>query len=344
MASQLSVGTEVIVTPRMSQRRKAAEQDQSLAEETPVERKLELRAIPNDDETFTDVTGFNENEAFTETADFAGSVASVEVTGSADVIETRNEIINTGSTGLCEAPQNLSGGLVVVPTGIYVLDRTLGGGLPLSSMVYFSADPRSMSEIFFYEFTQSRKTYYFTTSRRPKYLRQDIMNMNLDPSNVIFVDIYSEYYFTSMGDMVDNLGNGHVDSKIIEFTEYNLRTILSESQGEEINIIFDNFSFFMNLNVNRGLLKRLTNLLYETTKETNSITYLYALKGSHDEQAENDILNSSDVIFDVDVERHPDKLMNKLSIPKIRGMSPKTDVIKFNVSEGINIDTSKDIA
>ncbi|MGM0770160.1 MAG: RAD55 family ATPase [Halobacteriota archaeon] len=335
MSSQLSVGTEVIVTPRMSQRRKAAEQDMSLEKETSVERKLELCTIPGDSEVLA------ENSVFPE------SVGSAVFSGSTEVIETRNEIV-TGSNivrnEVCPIPEKTPCGPNIVPTGIYVLDRTLGGGLPLSSMVYFSADPRSMSEIFFYEFTQSRKTYYFTTSRRPKYLRQDIMNMNLDPSNVTFVDIYSEYYFTSMGDMVDNLGNGHVDSKIIEYTEYNLRTILSESQGEEINIIFDNFSFFMNLNVNRGLLKRLTNLLYETTKETNSITYLYSLKGSHNEQVENDILNSSDVIFDVDVERHPDKLMNKLSIPKIRGMSPNSDVIKFNVSEGINIDTSKDIA
>ncbi|WP_440952380.1 RAD55 family ATPase [Methanococcoides sp. FTZ1] len=332
MSSQLSVGTEVIVTPRMSQRRRATEQDMPLAEASQVERKIELRTVVQGSEMGDDPDVF------------MGSMASTGVLESADVLEASCEIETAVSNEAVATPKNNYGGPVIVPTGIYVLDRTLEGGLPLNSLVYFSADPRSMSEIFFYEFTQSRKTYYFTTARRPKYLRQDMMNMNLDPSNVIFVDIYSEYYFTSMGDMVDNLGNGHVDSKIIEFTEYNLRNILSESHGEEINIIFDNFSFFMNLNVNPGLLKRLINLLYETTKETKGITYLYSLKGSHNEQAENDILNSSDVIFDVEVEKHPDKLMNKLSIPKIRGMAPKTDIIKFNVSEGINIDTSRDIA
>ncbi|WP_135604454.1 ATPase domain-containing protein [Methanococcoides sp. NM1] len=326
MSSQLSVGTEVIITPRVSQRKRAAEQELSLAEETQVQRKLELRAVPQD------------IVPVIETNDFRETVVSSEI------METMSSVVSRDTNEVKSIPKNVYNGPVVVPTGIYVLDRTLGGGLPLNSMVYFSADPRSMSEVFFYEFTQSRKTYYFTTGRRPKYVRSDIMNQNLDPSNVIFVDIYSEYYFTSMGDMVDHLGNGHIDSKIIEYAEYNLRTILNDSQGEEINIIFDNFSFFMNLNVNPGLLKRLINLLYETTKEANSITFLYSLKGSHDERAENEILNASDVIFDVDVERHPDKILSKLSIPKIRGMAPKTDVIKFNVSEGINIDTSKDIA
>ncbi|KGK98782.1 recombinase RecA [Methanococcoides methylutens] len=311
MSSQLSVGTEVIITPRTSQHKVAAEPELSLTEDAHVQRKVELRTVTKETAPVTETKAVGE-------------------------IPVKNEVRGV--------QKNVCNGPVVVPTGIYVLDRTLGGGLPLNSMVYFSADPRSMSEVFFYEFTQSRKTYYFTTGRRPKYVRQDIMNQNLDTSNIIFVDIYSEYYFTSMGDMVDNLGNRHIDSKIIEYAEYNLHTILNDSQGEEINIIFDNFSFFMNLNVNPGLLKRLLNLLYETTKEANSITFLYSLKGSHDERAENEILNASDVIFDVDVEKHPDKLMSKLSIPKIRGMAPETDVIKFNVSEGINIDTSKDIA
>ena len=311
MSSQLSIGTEVIITPRASRNKLAPKIESPRTDDVKIRRKLELRTVPKG------ATPLTEKE----------TVGEIQVTSDTSKVQ-----------------KNTHSGLVIVPTGIYVLDRTLGGGLPLNSMVYFSADPRSMSEVFFYEFTQSRKTYYFTTGRRSKYVRRDIMNQNLDPSKITFVDIYSEYYFTSMGDMVDNLGNGHIDSKIIEYAEYNLRTILNDSQGEEINIIFDNFSFFMNLNVNPGLLKRLINLVYETTQEAKSITFLYSLKGSHDERAENEILNASDVIFDVDVERHPDKIMSKLSIPKIRGMAPKTDVIKFNISEGINIDTSKDIA
>jgi KaiC/GvpD/RAD55 family RecA-like ATPase len=235
-------------------------------------------------------------------------------------------------------------GPVISPTGIYVLDRSLSGGLPLGSMIYFSADPRSMSEVFLFEFTQSRKTYYFSTGRRPKYIMRDIINQNLDPSRIIFVDIYSEYYFTPLGDMIDNVGNEYVDSKIIEFTEYNLHNIQNDAGDEEINIIFDNFSFFMNLNVNPGMLKRFTNIIYETSKETNSMVYLYSLKGCYDEYIENEVLNASDVIFDVSVDHSCDHVISKLAIPKIRGMVPNSDVLKFKVSEGVQIDTSRDIA
>ncbi|MCG7852337.1 MAG: recombinase RecA, partial [Methanosarcinaceae archaeon] len=126
-------------------------------------------------------------------------------------------------------------GPVVKPTGIFILDRSLGGGLPARSLVYFSADARSMSEVFLYQFTQARKTYYFTTSRRPAYIQNDILNMNFDPSNVTFVDIYSEYYLTQFGEMVDNIGNEYVDAKIIEFTEYNLKSIVTDAKDEDVN-------------------------------------------------------------------------------------------------------------
>jgi KaiC/GvpD/RAD55 family RecA-like ATPase len=229
-------------------------------------------------------------------------------------------------------------------TGISVLDRSIGGGLPCGSMIYVSADPSGMAEIFLYQFTQSRKTYYFTTGRRPKYVLRDILNLNFDIKNIIFIDVYSEYYLTPSGEMVDNVGNDYADTKLLEFVEYNLKNIRNEAQEGDINLVFDNFSFFMNLNVNPGLLRRMMNLIYEVTKETSALTYLYGLQGSHPENIENEILNSADVIFEISLDRGADKLVNKLAIPKMRGMLPTPEVIKFKICDGVQIDTSKDIA
>lgn len=229
-------------------------------------------------------------------------------------------------------------------TGISVLDRSIGGGLPSGSMTYVSVDPSCMAEIFLYQFTQSRKTYYFTTSRRPKFVLKDILNLNFGINNIIFIDVYSEYYLTPSGEMVDNVGNDYADTKLLEFVEYNLKNIRNDDHEGEINLIFDNFSFFMNLHVNPGLLRRMLNLIYEITKETGALTYLYGLKGSHPENLENEILNSADVIFEISLDRGADKLVNKLAIPKMRGMLPTAEVIKFKICDGVQIDTSKDIA
>ncbi|MDF1557502.1 MAG: RAD55 family ATPase [ANME-2 cluster archaeon] len=232
----------------------------------------------------------------------------------------------------------------IISSGIYVLDRSIGGGLPAGSMVYISATTKSMSEVFLYQFTQSRKTYYFTTERRPEYVKKDIMNMNFDVSEISFVDVYGSYYLSPQGDMIDNVGNEYVDAKIIEFIEYNLSNILSEETNGPVNIIIDTFSFFLNLNVNKGMIRRLLNILYETSKETSGLTFLYGMKDSIDPRMENEILNTCDAIFDVDLEKTGDKILSKLSIPKIRGMTPTTEMIKFKIGEGIQIDTSKDIA
>lgn len=235
------------------------------------------------------------------------------------------------------APQILS-------SGIYVLDRSIGGGLPAGSVVYFSASTKSMSEVFLYQFTQARKTYYFCTERRPKYTKQDILHMNFDTKDVVFVDVYGSYYLTAHGEMIDNVGNEYVDAKIIEFTEYNLQNILSEESETEVNIIIDTFSFYQNLNVNRGAIRRLLNIIYETTKETGGLTFLYGLKDANSNFMENEILNICDAIFDVDLEKTGDKIVSKLSVPKIRGMNPSAEMIKFKIGDGIQIDTSRDIA
>ena len=232
----------------------------------------------------------------------------------------------------------------ILSSGIYVLDRSIGGGIPGGSVVYISATTKSMSEVFLYQFTQSRKTYYFCTERRPKYVQQDIANMNFDTSQIVFVDVYGSYFMSPQGEMIDIGGNGFMDAKIVEFMEYNLKSILSEETDGEINIIVDTFTFFMNLNLNTGIIRRLMNIMYETTKETGGLTFLYSLKDSHDQKLENEIVNTCDAIFDVDIEKSGDKIINKLSIPKIRGMTPTTEMIKFKIGEGIQIDTSRDIA
>ncbi|ETA66619.1 MAG: hypothetical protein PWQ51_726 [Methanolobus sp.] len=234
-------------------------------------------------------------------------------------------------------------GVNLKSTGILVLDRTLGGGIPAGSLTFFSADPRSMSEIFLYQFTQSRKTYYFTTNRRPRYVLNDVINLGFDPSNIIFVDIYSEYYCTSCGEISDNLSNEFIDSKILEFTEYNLRNIANDSSGEDVNIIFDSFCFFTGLTANKGLIKQLINVIYETTKELNCLTYLYG-STCNDDGLRSFVYSLCDVIFESMLDQGADKVISKLSIPKIRGMIPNTEIIKFKIGDGVQIDTSRDIA
>lgn len=242
-------------------------------------------------------------------------------------------------------PLDIAPASAVKSTGITILDRNLEGGLPSGSVVYLSGDPESMSEIFLHQVTQTCKTYYAVTGRKPKYVAQNIQTMGYNISEITFIDIYSEYYLTAQGELVDNVGNEYVDNQIIDFMIYNLQNIeAEEEESSGANILFDTFSFFLNLNVNVGQIKKLMNVIYETTKEFDGLTYLYGLKNTHDRALENEIINACDVVFDIELLRSSDEIVSRLSIPKIRGMAPITDMFKFKISDGIQIDTSTDIA
>jgi hypothetical protein len=80
---------------------------------------------------------------------------------------------------------------------------------------------------------------------KPKFVQQDIQNLNFDVSNITFIDVYGSYYLSPHGEMIDNTGNEYVDAKIVEFMEYNINNILSKETGNEINIIIDSFFFFL---------------------------------------------------------------------------------------------------
>ncbi|BAI61401.1 conserved hypothetical protein [Methanocella paludicola SANAE] len=226
-----------------------------------------------------------------------------------------------------------------LPTGVDILDRNLSGGLPIGALVYFSANPKSMPEVFLLELATPRKTYYITTSKDPRYIMRDMKELDLDVPDVEFLDLHSEYYQKILPHEPDK---HKAIKKLIEFLNNWLATLESKKEND-FTIIFDSFSFLVELGVDADELKTLLDRIYDIINDGNGICYLMMIKGVHHESVESRIQYWCDVIFDIDLERKGDKIVNKLTLPKIRGMSPVTDYIKFKVTDRITIDTSRDI-
>ncbi len=227
-----------------------------------------------------------------------------------------------------------------VPTGILLLDRRLDGGLPRGSFVCVYGEPIAMPEVFLYQFATVTKTYYFTTHRAAKFVRKDMEKLSLNAENVTFIDIYSQYYLNEYGQFV--VEDRYRDKEIFDFVGDQLTKIL-EDDGD-YNIIVDSLSFFFNLDVEWGLKEWLINKLYTISKERGIVTYGYLIKGLHPSHIVKKVLDISDVVFDIDAERVGERIVSKFALPKIRGKRPITEYFRFYIEEGVQVDTSRDIA
>jgi KaiC/GvpD/RAD55 family RecA-like ATPase len=227
-----------------------------------------------------------------------------------------------------------------LPTGIGLLDRNLNGGLPDGALVYFSANPKSMPEVFLYELTTPRKTLYITTHKNPKYIKRNMKELDFESPGIEFLDLHEEYYHRILASTPERLAAG---KKLIQLIDGWVDEIRNKGE-KNFTIIFDSFSFLLELGIDVDSLKRLLDKIYDLINDTDSICYLMIVKGMHHESVENQIQYWCDVIFDIDLERKGDKIVNKLTLPKIRGMNPIMDYIKFKVTDRISIDTSRDIA
>ena len=227
-----------------------------------------------------------------------------------------------------------------LPTGLSILDRTLNGGIPKGSLVYFSAEPVTQPEIFMFEFCTPRKTYYFTTDKSADNIRRHMAELNFSHDNVEFIDIRQEYYDNIY---VTSTEHGEGERRLYELIDSKLDYIYATGESN-YTIIFDHFSFLIDMNIDLHALKNMLHKIYEMNKERESTCILFVLKGVHDRRLETLFQNVCDVIFDIEVEKKGDKMAYKLSIPKIRGMTPVIEYIRFKVADRIYIDTSRDIA
>jgi len=225
----------------------------------------------------------------------------------------------------------------VIPTGIALLDKRLDGGLPSGSFVCLYADPIAMPEAFLYQFATSSKSVYVTTNRPAKYVLRDIQMMRLDGKNVLFIDVFTQYYLNDSGQFV--VEDRYRNKEIFDFMAENIEKIEKDSV-----IVVDSLSFFLNLDVEFGLKDWLLNKLYAKSKEFENNVYVYLIKNVHPLNIVYKVLDLSDVVINVECERTGERLISKFALPKIRGKKPINEYFRFVVEEGVQIDTSRDIA
>lgn len=206
-----------------------------------------------------------------------------------------------------------------LPTGIEILDRQLEGGLPPGCIVLFTAPPASQSELFLYEFTASRSTLYLTTVRSAEAVSDALERANGQ---------------TRVGD--PTVREIDIDAPIEQAGK------LISTLPEESTLLIDTVDQLEHQDL--GQYRYFLNQLQTQLQNTDSVAILHALDG-HAVGGGRDIsAQMADVVFELSTRVQGTEVVNRLSVPKFRGGRALEETIKLNLSTGVEIDTSRDIA
>ncbi len=204
-----------------------------------------------------------------------------------------------------------------LPTGISVLDREFGGGLPSGSVVVLKADPASQSELIVERFARVRECRYLTTVRSvdavESALRLDAADENETAVSAVDADEPLDDALAAATDLPER-GTLVVDSieplEDVDPAEY--ATFLSE--------------------------------LRRRADEVDGLVVIHALKGLHD--ARNRLVTEqiADVVFDLRTTVTGTEIENRLIVPKFRGGAALEEPLKLKLTDAVSVDTSRDIA
>ncbi|MFT4949913.1 MAG: KaiC/GvpD/RAD55 family RecA-like ATPase [Natronomonas sp.] len=203
-------------------------------------------------------------------------------------------------------------------TGIDVLDRKLGGGLPAGSVVALVAEPASQAELLLYELTAARGTLWLSLNRTAAAVSASLENTPAETGDPTVRYVSGEAPLENAGKLVSALPKS--SNLIVD--------PLDVLERQEPTTRF------------RSFINDLRNHCFNT----DSLAVLHCLEGRDVPTARDTTEHFADVVFRLRTDTARDEVENRLAVPKFRGGRAPTDVIKLDLVDEVAIDTSRDIA
>lgn len=202
-------------------------------------------------------------------------------------------------------------------TGMDVLDRKFGGGIPAGTMIALAAAPASQSELFLYEMAAVRETVYLSSERTETDIEQTIREKETALDGVEIHQVAAS----------DPLGDAWP---------------VIQDLSEQSTLIIDPIGRFES--TAESEYRAFLNELKTKTTETESLTLLHCLKGRQVSTQRDRTEYLADIIFDLITERRGDSIENSLSVPKFRGGEALAETVALNLTSDVTIDVSRKIA
>ncbi|WP_435093804.1 RAD55 family ATPase [Halorubrum sp. N11] len=210
-----------------------------------------------------------------------------------------------------------------LPTGISVLDREFGGGLPSGSVVVLKADPASQSELIVDRFSRPRECRYLTTVRSADAVEE---SLTLDAEDG---DDGDERDHETVVEEVDH--EDPIDDVLAAAADLPERATLVVDSIEPLEA------------ADRSRYGPFLTDLRRHVDDAGGIAVIHALKG---ETGTNRVVTEqvADVIFDLRTTVTGTEVVNRLIVPKFRGGAALEEPLKLKLTDTVSVDTSRDIA
>ena len=202
-------------------------------------------------------------------------------------------------------------------TGIDVLDRKLDGGIPPGSIVALVAQPASQAELFLYELTATRGTLYISVDRTGDFVSTSIESAETRTGDPSVRDVGGEAPLDDAAKLISTL-------------------------PQDSNLIIDPVDVLERQEPSR--YRNFLNGLQNQISNTGSLAVLHCLDGNTVPPLRDTTEHMADIVFQLDTTVKGDRIENHLAVPKFRGGQALSDVIKLELSDQVDIDTSRDIA
>ncbi|GAB3694557.1 RAD55 family ATPase [Halorubrum pallidum] len=208
-----------------------------------------------------------------------------------------------------------------LPTGISVLDREFGGGLPSGSVVVLTADPASQSELIIDRLSRVRECRYLTTVRSPEAVEDGLTRDT-----------------GSTGDEEE----GVVVSAVDEADPIEDALAVADGLPERGTLVVDSVGPFEA--GDRNSYRAFLNGVRRRVVDAGGIAVLHALKGKTDGRNRTVTEQIADIVFDLRTTVTGTEIANRLIVPKFRGGAALEEPLKLKLTDSVTVDTSRDIA
>lgn len=203
-------------------------------------------------------------------------------------------------------------------TGMRYLDMQVGGGVPAGEIVALTAPPNSQSEMIFLEFASAEPIVYLSTTARDR----EELRARLEPSEGSARDLTVR----------------HLDpTAFLEDPE----KYVDDFQPESV-IVIDPVDLLES--GPRGKYLSALNLLKSRLRESDSVAVLHCLSDESVPEHRSLTLKRADQVWSLRQTIENGELQTTLYIPKSRIGSIIADGISIELTDGVQIDTSRNIA